>query len=151
MSKRYFRNSLLIAASFFQLAAMSDAAEAESAAREPVVITSKRMQADKLGDKVTFTGKVTLKKEDMTLTSDTMIVFYDVASKDIREIEARGNVEVRKENRTAFSNHASYYSHDEKTSSLETPASLKMRTSSRGEDYSVHARRSRVVEAERCT
>jgi lipopolysaccharide export system protein LptA len=114
MSKRYFRNSLLIAASFFQLAAMSDAAETESTAREPVVITSKRMQADKLGDKVTFTGKVTLKKEGMTLTSDTMIVFYDVASKDIREIEARGNVEVRKENRVAFSDHASYYSRDEK-------------------------------------
>ena len=114
MSKRYFRNSLLIAASFVQLAAMSDAAETESTVREPVVITSKRMQADKLGDKVTFTGNVTLKKEGMTLTSDTMIVFYDVGSKDIREIEARGNVAVRKENRMAFSDHASYYSRDEK-------------------------------------
>lgn len=114
MSKRYFRNSLLIAALFLLLAAMSGAAETGSNAREPVVITSKRMQADKLGDKVTFTGNVTLKKEGMTLTSDTMIVFYDVESKDIREIEAHGNVVVRKENRVALSHNASYYSREEK-------------------------------------
>jgi lipopolysaccharide export system protein LptA len=114
MSKRYFRNSLLIAASFLLPAAMSGAAETGSNAREPVVITSKRMQADKLGDKVTFTGNVAMKKEGMTLTSDTMIVFYDVGSKDIREIEAHGNVVVRKENRVAHSHDASYYSREEK-------------------------------------
>jgi lipopolysaccharide export system protein LptA len=82
--------------------------------REPIVITASRMEADKLGDKVTFKGDVTLKKEDMTLTSDSMIVFYDSPSRGINEIEALGNVVVRKEGRVALSKRASYYSKEEK-------------------------------------
>jgi len=113
MSRPYFRNSLLLAAALLS-ASPSDAARPQKPAREPIVITSSRMEADKLGDRVTFTGNVMLKKEGMTISSDTMVVFYDVGSKDIREIEAQGNVVVRKEGRIALSNYASYYSREEK-------------------------------------
>jgi len=116
MSKQCFRNlrnSLLILVSFCLLAA-APAAEPEKGKREPIVITSSHMEADKLGDQVTFTGEVTLKKEGMTLYADSMVVFYDAPSKGIREIEARGNVVVRKEGRVALSNKASYYSREEK-------------------------------------
>jgi lipopolysaccharide export system protein LptA len=114
MLKRCCRNSLLLLAVLLVCAGTAGAARPEKRDREPLVITSTRMEADKLGDKVTFLGNVTLKKEGMTLTSDSMIVFYDVGSKAIREIEAYGNVIVRKEGRTAFSNKASYYSAEEK-------------------------------------
>jgi lipopolysaccharide export system protein LptA len=50
----------------------------------------------------------------MTLSSDKMVVFYNAGSKDIREIEANGNVVVRKDGRVAFSNNASYFSSEEK-------------------------------------
>ncbi len=79
-----------------------------------MVITSDRMEAEKLGDKVTFLGNVTLKKEGMTLSSDSMVVFYDSGTKDIREIEASGNVVVHKDGRVALSNTASYFSREEK-------------------------------------
>ncbi len=82
--------------------------------REPIVITASRMEADKLGDKVTFNGDVILKKEGMTLYSDSMVIFYDVPSKGINKIDALGNVVVRKEGRVALSNKASYYSREEK-------------------------------------
>ena len=59
------------------------------------------MEADELGNTVTFVGDVILKKEDMTLTSDHLVVFYDPASKGVREIEAHGNVVVRQEGRIA--------------------------------------------------
>ena len=114
MSKRCCRNSLLIVVSLFLMAAMPDVAKLEKGKREPIVITANRMEAEKLGDKVTFTGDVTLKKEGMTLYSDSMIVFYDVPSKDINEIDALGNVVVRKEGRVALANKASYYSREEK-------------------------------------
>jgi lipopolysaccharide export system protein LptA len=114
MLKRYFRSSLVIIAAFFFIAAASQAARPDKKHREPLVITSNSMEADKLGNTVTFSGNVTLKKEGMTLTSDSLIVFYDVRSKGIREINALGNVVVRKEGRTAFSNKASYYSREEK-------------------------------------
>jgi lipopolysaccharide export system protein LptA len=72
------------------------------------------MEAEKLGEKVTFKGEVTLKKEGMTLNSDSMVVFYNTPTKGINEIEALGNVVVRKEGRIALSNRASYYSREEK-------------------------------------
>jgi lipopolysaccharide export system protein LptA len=86
----------------------------EKGDREPIVVTSARMEADELGNTVTFVGEVTLKKEAMTLTSDHLVVFYDPASKGVREIEALGNVVVRKEGRVALANKAIYYSKDEK-------------------------------------
>ena len=113
MLKRCFRNSLLLFLSLF-LAAAARTNHPEKEKREPIVITSSHMEADKLGDKVTFTGNVVLKKEAMTLYSDTMIVFYDVPTKGVREIDASGNVVVRKEGRVALSNRASYFSREEK-------------------------------------
>jgi lipopolysaccharide export system protein LptA len=86
----------------------------EKGDREPIVVTSTRMEADELGNTVTFEGDVILKKEAMTLTSDHLVVFYDPTSKGVREIEALGNVVVRKEGRTASANKAIYYSKEEK-------------------------------------
>ena len=115
MSRRYFRNSLLVIVSVAVLAAVPAlAAQSVTKEAEPIVITSNRMEAEKLGDKVTFSGKVELKKEGMTVTSDQMIVFYDPGSKNIREIIARGNVVVRKEGRVALANLATYSLREEK-------------------------------------
>lgn len=123
MSKQCFRNSLFLVASLLLIAATSVGARPGKNTREPLVITSNRMDAEKLGDKVTFTGNVTLKKEGMTLTSDIMIVHYNTASKDIRKVEAHGNVVVRKEGRVALSNNA-LYSSDEETIVLTGDASI---------------------------
>jgi lipopolysaccharide export system protein LptA len=115
MSRRYFRNSLLIIASVVGImASPSFAAPREKKEAEPIVITSDRMEAEKLGDKVTFSGKVTLKKEGLTLTADSMTVFYDPGSKNIRLVEALGNVLVRKEGRVALANKATYSLREEK-------------------------------------
>ena len=114
MSRRFFRNSPLIVAALFLMAAAPDPFALEKGKREPIVVTSDRMEADELGNTVTFVGDVTLKKETMTLTSDHLVVFYDPASKGVREIEALGNVVVLKEGRVALANKAIYYSKDEK-------------------------------------
>lgn len=115
MSRRYFRNSLLVIASVAVLAAVPAlAAQSVTKESEPIVITSNRMEAEKLGEKVTFSGNVELKKEGMTVTSDQMVVFYDPGSKNIREVVARGNVVVRKEGRIALANLATYSLREEK-------------------------------------
>lgn len=115
MSRRYFRNSLLVIASVAVLTAVPAlAAQSVTKEAEPIVITSNRMEAEKLGEKVTFSGNVELKKEGMTVTSDQMVVFYDPGSKNIREIVARGNVVVRKEGRIALANLATYSLREEK-------------------------------------
>ncbi len=114
MLKQCFRNSLLVVAAVFLMAAASHGVKPKKDAQEPMIITSNRMVGEQLGEKVTFTGSVLLKKEGMTLQSDTMVVYYDAGSKDIKEIDASGNVIVRKDGRVAMSNNAYYYSRDEK-------------------------------------
>jgi len=113
MSKRFCRNSPLMVAAFFLLTAPYAAAQ-EKEKREPIVVTSDRMEADELGNTVTFTGGVTLKKENMTLTSDHLVVYYDTVDKGVREIVAQGNVVVRQEGRVALANKAVYHSKEEK-------------------------------------
>ncbi len=104
---------MALAASLLCIAATTGNARPDKNSREPLVITSNRMNAEKLGDKVTFTENVALKKEGMTLTSDVMIVYYDAGSKDIRKVDAHGNVVVRKDGRVAHSNDAVYTRRDE--------------------------------------
>jgi len=114
MLRRFFRNSALFIAALCLMSQAPAARALEKGDREPIVVTSSRMEADELGNTVTFTGEVILKKETLTLTSDHLIVFYDPASKGVREIEADGNVVVRKEGRVAHANKAIYYSKEEK-------------------------------------
>ncbi len=108
MLKQCFRNSLFLVTSLFLIAATSGNARRDRNTREPLVITANRMHAEKLGDKVTFTENVTLKKEGMTLSSDVMTVYYNTGSKDIRKVDAHGNIVVRKDGRVAHSNDAVY-------------------------------------------
>jgi lipopolysaccharide export system protein LptA len=114
MSRRFCRNSLLLVAALFLMAAAPVPVAREKGNREPIVVTSDRMEADELGKTVTFIGDVTLKKENMTLTSDELVVYYDDVDKAVREIEAQGNVVVRQEGRVALANKAVYHSKEEK-------------------------------------
>jgi len=114
MSKPCYRNSVLIMFSLFFLTAAVRSGQAVKKSHEPIVITANRMEAEQLGDKVTFIGNVVLKKEGMTLISDRMIVFYQEKTKDVRQVEAHGNVTVTKEGRVALSNDASYFTGEEK-------------------------------------
>lgn len=109
MLKPFFRSSFVVLFAVFAAVSFPGAAE-----REPIVITSDHMDADKLGDIVRFDGSVVLKKESMTLNSDHLTVFYDSPAKGVREIEALGNVVVTKEGRVALANKAIYYSKEEK-------------------------------------
>ncbi len=114
MSRRCYRNSLLLFLFFLLPASAQTVAAAKAEKKEPIVITARRMEAERLGSKVTFLGDVTLKKEDISLYSDYMVVFYDETTNGISEIEARGNVVVRREGRTALADRAYYYSKEEK-------------------------------------
>jgi lipopolysaccharide export system protein LptA len=147
MLKRFFRNSLPVCAALFLVAALCHAAPTrpERKDRAPLVITSDSMEADKLGDTVTFTGNVILKKEGMTLTSDSMVVFFDVRSKEVREIDAYGNIVVRGEGRTAFSNKASYYSKDEKIVLTGDARIIEKENELRGETITLFMRDERSV------
>ena len=97
-----------MATSLVLIGATSDDMRPDKKNREPLVITADRMDAEQLGEKVTFSGNVTLKREGMILSSDLMTVLYDTGTKNVREVEAQGSVVVRKEDRVGLSNRALY-------------------------------------------
>jgi lipopolysaccharide export system protein LptA len=114
MSRRFCRINILFFAALFLLAADGGEPRSDKSGGGPITITSNRLEGDKLGEKATFSGMVTLKKENMTLTTDTMTVYYDEKTKEIREIEAHGNVVVRQEGRLAHAKNAWFYNADGK-------------------------------------
>jgi lipopolysaccharide export system protein LptA len=135
----------VLLAALFLVAAAPTMHDAEKEHREPMVITSSSMEADKLGDTVTFTGDVVLKKEGMTLYSDSMTVFYDKPTKGVREIEAVGNVVVRKDGRVALSNRASYYSREEKIVLTGDPRIIENENQLGGERITLFMRDDRSI------
>jgi lipopolysaccharide export system protein LptA len=115
MSRRSSRNSLLLAVVLcISAAGPARALTLEKGRREPIVVTSNRMEADQLGELVTFSGAVTLKKEAVTMHAETIRVFYDQRSKGVREIRAVGKVTVLQEGRVAQAAKAVYFSREEK-------------------------------------
>jgi lipopolysaccharide export system protein LptA len=145
MSRRFFRSSPLLLAALFLIAAAPDPAALEKGKREPIVVTSDRMEADELGNTVTFIGGVTLKKENMTLTSDHLVVYYDAVNKGVREIEAQGNVVVRQEGRVALANKAVYYSKEEKIVLTGEPRIIENENQLGGERITMFMRSERSV------
>jgi lipopolysaccharide export system protein LptA len=145
MSRRFFRNSPLLLAALFLIAAAPGPAALEKGKREPIVVTSDRMEADELGNTVTFIGGVTLKKENMTLTTDHLVVYYDAVNKGVREIEAQGNVVVRQEGRVALANKAVYHSKEEKIVLTGEPRIIENENQLGGERITMFMRSERSV------
>ena len=145
MSKRFCRNSPLLVAALFLMAAAPDPAALDKGKREPIVVTSDRMEADELGSTVTFIGGVTLKKETMTLTTDRLVVYYDADERGVREIEALENVVVKQEGRVAMANKAIYYSKDEKIVLTGKPRIIENENQLDGERITMFMRSERSI------
>lgn len=132
-------------AALLLMGAAREPLSADKGSREPIVVTSDRMEADQLGSTVTFISNVTLKKETMTLTSDQLVVYYDPPAKGVREIEALGNVVVRKEGRIALANKAVYYSREEKIVLTGDPRIIENENQLGGERITLFMRDDRSI------
>ena len=145
MSRRSFRNSPVVLAALFLLGAAPVPASLDKEKREPIVVTSDRMEADELGTTVAFIGGVTLKKEGMTLTADNLVVYYDEATRGVREIEALGSVVVRQEGRVALANKAVYHSAEEKVVLTGDPRIIENENQLGGERITLFMRSDRSI------
>ncbi len=105
--------------------------EKEEAAEKPdppVNVTSDRMVAEKAARLITFTGNVVAERENSTLTSDRLKIYFTENAKDnsgnntgkeddqksrIEKIIASGNVVYTSEKRKAFADKAVYTAEDE--------------------------------------
>jgi len=106
-----FHNILIASILFFSF---SSATAAEKAEKTPIVITSQTLTAESNNKTAVFEGAVVATKEDLTIHSDKMTVFYDSTESKIRKIYAVGNVKVHKNERVIFSDEATYMEDEKK-------------------------------------
>lgn len=74
----------------------------------PLEITSDRMRSENGGQKIIFSGNVSVIKEAMTITSDIIEVYNTPDKKQTQEIVAIGNVKISKGNKKAKGDRAVY-------------------------------------------
>ena len=106
-----FHNILIASILFFSFSSVTAAEKAE---KTPIVITSQTLTAESNNKTAVFEGSVVATKEDLTIYSDKMTVFYDNSESKIRKIYAVGNVKVHKKERVIFSDEATYMEDEKK-------------------------------------
>jgi len=106
-----FHNILICLILFFSF---SSAPAAEKAEKTPIVITSQTLTADNSNKTAVFEGSVVATKEDLTIYSDKMTVYYDNSEGKIKKIYAVGNVKTHKGDRVIFSDEATYLEDEKK-------------------------------------
>ncbi len=84
------------------------------ASRAPIEITSDSVEADQKQNIVTFKGNVVAKQEDVTVYGNTMVVYYDPATKKMKEVVVLGNVRIVQLDRRATSQRATFYQDENK-------------------------------------
>jgi lipopolysaccharide export system protein LptA len=80
--------------------------------RAPIDIVSDTVEGNQKENTVSFKGNVIAKQEDITIQTDLMTVFYDPATKKVKEIIATGNVRVVQLDRRATSKRATFYQNE---------------------------------------
>lgn len=111
----FFLYFVLLATGYWLLATELSFAEQKKASKEPTVITSQMLTADNKAHTALFEVNVVAKKGEMTLYSDTMLVYYseEKGGSNIKKIDASGNVKLIKGERVVTSRFATYYAEPE--------------------------------------
>jgi len=116
MSRKILQPSLLVLALLTALTAtLSFAAEQNSAKaskpkgdtmfspnqKEPIVITSDRMEADRKQNTIVYSGRVVAVQGDMTMKSDVLTARYNIEMKQMKDVVAEGRVHITQGDRVA--------------------------------------------------
>ncbi len=69
--------------------------------KDPIFVTSDRMEADRKRNTITYKGRVVAIQAEMTMRSDTLTAYYSPDMKGIKEVIAEGKVHVTQGDRVA--------------------------------------------------
>lgn len=69
--------------------------------KDPIYITSDWMEVDQIKNTITYKGRVVTVQADMTMRSETLIAYYDVGMKQMKQIVLEGKVNAVQGNRMA--------------------------------------------------
>ena len=69
--------------------------------KDPIYITADWMEVDQIKNTINYKGRVVTVQADMTMRSETLIAYYDVEMKQMRQVVLEGKVNIVMGNRTA--------------------------------------------------
>lgn len=81
--------------------------------KEPIVVTSDRMELDQRRNTITYTGRVAAQQGETTLNSQVLTAYYDPEMKGLREVIAEGQVQVTRGGRVATGSKAVFSDRDQ--------------------------------------
>jgi len=80
----------------------AEATSFQAGKKEPILVTSDRMEVDRKKNTITYRGRVVAVQADMTMRSETLTVHYNNSDmKQLREVIAEGKVHVSQGDRVA--------------------------------------------------
>ncbi len=103
----------IIIAVFILCLASETFAEGSNKENSPLEITSQSMTVEEKSNIITFNGSVVAKKDNITIYSDTMVVYYHQDRK-IKNVLASGNVRLLQDQKEIRSEKAEYLPDEEK-------------------------------------
>jgi lipopolysaccharide export system protein LptA len=93
----------------------------KSEKKEPIVITSDRMEVDRKKNTISYKGHVVTVWGAATMKSDTLTANYDTGLEKLNEVVAKGKVRVTQGKRVATGGRAVFNSQDDTITLLDDP------------------------------
>lgn len=85
----------------------------QASRKEPIFITSDRMEMDRQKNTITYRGQVVAIQADMTMRSEALTAYYDPDMKQLKEVIAEGKVHVTQRDRVATGTKAVFNGRDQ--------------------------------------
>lgn len=85
----------------------------QTSKKEPIFITSDRMEMDRKKNTITYNGRVVAVQADMTMRSEVLTAHYNPDMKQLREVIAEGKVHVTQGERVATGSKAVFNGKDQ--------------------------------------
>ena len=90
----------------------ADAPAFEASRKDPIFITSDRLEVDQKKNTIIYKGHVVALQRDMTMRSEVLTAFYSPDMKGLKEVIAEGKVHVTQGNRVATGSRAVFNGKD---------------------------------------
>lgn len=111
----------------------------------PINITSQTMTVERDKKLVIFQGDVDVRKGNMTVNTDKLIVFYRENGKEVERMEAIGKVKIEQEGRVAVSEKAVFFNKEEKLILTGNPKSIEGSNSVEGERIIIYLKEGKSI------
>jgi lipopolysaccharide export system protein LptA len=120
-------------------------ASSPTGSREPVEISSDRLEADDAARTLVFIGHAVATQGDVTINGDRLTIYYAAAGGDVDRIVAEGNVRIVQGARLATGGKAEYFRVEDRMVMTGSPRVSEGKNSVQGEEIVLYLKENRSV------